>query len=181
MFFKKKEKKKKMLRQTADILPFLYIDEDEGYIKTKDGYMDILQIETTDLHSMNGKELQMYLISQTMFLRSFTDSYKEVIMNFPSNCSSQRAYWLKKREGITDPVRLSFIDRKLYEFDFLERERTNREFFIFLFSDSVESLNSQKNQVARSLNQSFPVRKINMQKKQDILFILNNQNTKLIK
>jgi len=169
-----------MLRQTPDLLPFLKMEED-GIIRTKKGFMDILQIKTTDLQSMNPQELQVYVMSQSAFLRSYTDSFKEVILNFPANCSVQREYWLKKREGVTDPIRLNFINRKLYEFDFLEKQRTNREFFIFVFSKSIDSLKSNIDLMKRLLAHSFPLKKIEEDKKRDVLLLLNNQNTKLLK
>ena len=174
---KVKEKKPKVLRQSYSLLPFIKIDD--GYIRTKNGYMEILQIETTDLYSKNNEELKQFLHQRTGFLRSFNDSFKEVIMNFPVDASKQRQYWFKKMGQTDDPIRLKFIERKLFEFDFLEEERTNREFFIFLYAETKERLNSAIDQVKRSKQNSFPVHTIDFNKKQDVLFLLNNQNTKL--
>lgn len=175
---KVKEKKPRVLRQSYSLLPFLKIED--GFTRTKDGFMEILQIETTDLYSKNDEELKQYLHQRSGFLRSFNDSFKEVIMNFPVDASEQRQYWLKKLEKTSDPIRLKFIERKLFEFDFLEKERTNREFFIFLYAETQERLNSVIDQVKRSKQNSFPVHTLEFSKKQDVLFLLNNQNTKLV-
>src|SRR5699024_4919528 len=138
-------------------------------------------IKTTDLQSMHPQELQVYVMSQSAFLRSYTDSFKEVILNFPANCSVQREYWLKKREGVTDTIRLNFINRKTYEYDFLEIQRTNRVFFIFVFSISIYSLKCNIDLKKILLAHYFTLKKIEEKKKRDVILLLNNQNTKLLK
>ncbi len=115
-----KGKKAKLLRQTPSILPFLQIHDD--YILLKDGVMDIFQIESKDLYSRNDEDLKFLLMARSRFFRSYFESIKEVAMNFPSNTEKQKAYWRKKRERTDDPLRLKFIDRKLFELEFLEKE-----------------------------------------------------------
>lgn len=173
----KRKREGKVLSQTPYVVPFLQIQEDVIYLK--EGVMDILQIEPSDLQSLNDTDLNILLLAQTRFLRSYFYDYKEVALNFPANTERQKRYWLKKRKKTTDPLRLRFIDRKLFEFDFLEKERTNREFFLFLYADNKQQLDERKDVVIRGMKQSFPIKKISQEKKEDILFLLNNQNTKL--
>ncbi|WP_240458793.1 hypothetical protein [Virgibacillus sp. Bac330] len=173
----KRKREGKVLSQTPYVVPFLQIQEDVIYLK--EGVMDILQIEPSDLQSLNDTDLNILLLAQTRFLRSYFYDYKEVTLNFPANMERQKRYWLKKRKKTTDPLRLRFIDRKLFEFDFLEKERTNREFFLFLYADNKQQLDERKDVVIRGMKQSFPIKKISQEKKEDILFLLNNQNTKL--
>lgn len=85
----------------------------------------------------------------------------------------------EKKEKTSDPLRLKFIDRKLFELDYLERERTNREFFLFIYADTPEQLEERKKQVIRSMQHSFPLEKLTLDKKIDVLFLLNNQNSKI--
>ncbi|WP_258871875.1 hypothetical protein [Virgibacillus dokdonensis] len=112
----KRKREGKVLSQTPYVVPFLQIQEDVIYLK--EGVMDILQIETSDLQSLNDTDLNILLLAQTRFLRSYFYDYKEVALNFPANTERQKRYWLKKRKKTTDPLRLRFIDRKLFEFDF---------------------------------------------------------------
>lgn len=174
---KKVKKKEKVLRHTPEILPFLRIEND--CIVMKNGVMDILQITTRDLYSTSEQELQIALFSQAKFMRSYYEAYKIVALNFPSNTAKQRNYWLKKQEQTEDLLRLKFIDRKLFELEFLEKERTNREFFLFLYANDKEQLYERKNYVSRHFQQMFPLRELTIEKKQDVLFKLNNQNSKL--
>src|SRR5699024_12233795 len=73
---KKQVKKEKVLRQTPSVLPLVQIHED--YILMKNGVMDILQITTKDLYSMNDGDLQFMLLSQARLLRSYFPAFKEV-------------------------------------------------------------------------------------------------------
>ncbi|GLO65047.1 hypothetical protein [Oceanobacillus kimchii] len=171
------KKKEKILRQTPEILPFVQIHDD--YILMKNGVMDILQIQTKNIHALNEADLNYLLMNRTRFLRSYFRSYKEVILNFPANTEAQRTYWLKKRKQTTNPIRLEYIDQKLYEFDFLERERSNREFFIFVFADNKQELADRKHDAIQGMQQAFPLKELTQMKKEQILFLLNNQNTKL--
>src|SRR5699024_752648 len=68
-------KKEKMLRQTPEVLPFLQIHDDS--ILLKDGVMDILQIQTKNIHALNDTDLNVLLMNRTRFLRSYFRSYKE--------------------------------------------------------------------------------------------------------
>lgn len=172
-----KVKKEKILRQTPSVLPFLQIHE--GHILMKNGVMDILQITTKDLYSMNDGDLQFMLLSQARLLRSYFPAFKEVSLNFPANTEKQKAYWLRKKEKTIDPLRLQFIERKLFELDYLEKERTNREFFLFLYAETPQQLHDQKKQMIRGMQQTFPLEELSKEKKKDVLFVLNNQNSKL--
>jgi len=171
------QKKEKVLRQIPEILPFVQIQDD--HVILKHGVMDILQIETRNIHALNDADLNYLLMNRTRFLRSYFRSYKEVILNFPANTEAQRTYWLKKRKRTSSPVRLEYIDQKLKEFDFLERERSNREFFLFVYADDNQELADRKHDAIQGMQQAFPLTELTRKKKEQILFLLNNQNTKL--
>lgn len=174
---KKKEKKPVVLRQTKEILPFVLIYDD--YILTKYGVMDILQIQTKDIYAMNPQDLEVLLYSEARVYRSNSDPIKIIGLNFPANTQVQQNYWRKKQDQTEDPLRLQFIEQKLRELDFLEKNRTNREFFRFLYAETPEQLEDQKNLIIRSTQHSFRLEMLDKQKKMDILFLLNNQNSKL--
>lgn len=174
---KKKEKKQKVLSQTPSVLPFISIERD--WIVLKDGVMDILQITSKDLNSLNEEETAMMIHFHSVLYKSYYPSIKEVSLNFPANTSKQTQYWLKKKERTTDPLRLKFIERKLFELSYLEKERTNREFYLFIFADNEHQLEERRRQVRKSSQRSFPLVPISNEKKIDILYLLNNQNSKL--
>ena len=182
-FFKKTKKKQvkeippKVLNSIKTLLPFLSMEE--NYIQLKNGVMDILQLKTRDIFAMNQVDLDLVMGYETRMLRSYADSYKEVVLNFPANMEKQRRYWLKKKEETQDPLRLFYIERKLFEFDFIERERTNREFFVFIYAKDEKELEQKRQLMMKARQHSFPLVEIPQSKKEDVLFLMSNQNTKL--
>src|SRR5699024_11628436 len=113
-------KKPNMLKQTSQILPFMQIHDD--YILLKDGVMDIYQVQNKNIHALNDVDINYLLLNRAQFLRSYFRSFKEVILNFPTNTELQRAYWLKKKQQATNTRRIKYIEKKLIEFKFLRSE-----------------------------------------------------------
>lgn len=174
---KEQDKKPNMLKQTSTILPFMQIHDD--YILLKEGVMDVFQVQTKNIHALNDVDLNYLLLNRAQFLRSYFRSFKEVILNFPTNTEVQRAYWLKKKQQANNTSRLKYIEQKLFEFEFLESERYNREFFMFVYADDKEELADRKQDCKQGMQSSFPLQEITKDKKEQILFLLNNQNTQL--
>lgn len=173
----KVEKKEKLLRQSPSLLPFLQCHEE--YILLKNGVMEIFQIQSKDLYSRNDEDLRYLILGEARFYRSYFDSIKTIAMNFPSNTEKQKQYWMKKRDSTDDPVRLQFIHRKLFELEYLEKERTNREFFLFIYAENEQQIIERRKQVIRDMQQVFPLQELSIEKKKNVLFVLNNQNTKV--
>ncbi|MBO3399429.1 hypothetical protein JJB71_18150, partial [Clostridium perfringens] len=89
-----KELKKEMkntLPSTRKILPFIDIDEEDVFI-TKQGYLDIYQINTRDTTNLSESERKVYVYSFIAFLRNFVEDFKIIIMNFPVNTVRQQEY-----------------------------------------------------------------------------------------
>ena len=140
--------------------------------------MDIFQISPNDLHSLTDTDITIKLLEKARFYRSSASQHKVVGLNFPANTEKQRLYWERKKERTTDPLRILFINRKLFELEFIARERTNREFFLFVYAESSQTLEDEKASSKR-MKQSFPLQTLSNEKKQDILFMMSNQNSKL--
>ncbi|MDR5021421.1 hypothetical protein FOL75_04980 [Bacillus thuringiensis] len=177
---KEKQEKKQKVRvsnQTISILPFVRCED--HHIVLKDGVMDILQITTIDLESLNQSDELLMIYQRVRYIRSYIYDYKEISLNFPANTSVQQEYWQKKREQTRDPIDHKYIDRKLFELKFLEEKRTNREFFLFIYADNQEQLDERRRIVEGHFKTSFPLVRISKEKKKDVLCVLNNQNSKL--
>src|SRR5699024_10053093 len=79
---KKKKKKKKKIKKkikntlpsTRKILPFIDIDEEDVFI-TKQGYLDIYQINTRDTTNLSESERKVYVYSFIAFLRNFVEDF----------------------------------------------------------------------------------------------------------
>ncbi|WP_025731355.1 DUF5592 family protein [Heyndrickxia ginsengihumi] len=169
-------KKVAVPKTTLDILPYVAIDE--NYIEMKNGYSDIMRIQGIDLYSLNEDDRQRLIYSRTSLFRSFGPDIKEIAINYPSNTKEQRYYWTLKKQKTTNPLHLEFIERKLYELEYLEKNKTDREFYIQIFADSIDQLEERKNQIVRTLQTSLPILPTTKEKKEKLLFIMNNPNSK---
>ncbi|MBO3399440.1 hypothetical protein JJB71_18205, partial [Clostridium perfringens] len=86
-----KKESKNTLPSTRKVLPFIDIDEDDIFI-TKQGYLDIYQINTRDTTNLSENERKVYVYSFIAFLRNFVEDFKIIIMNFPVNTVRQQEY-----------------------------------------------------------------------------------------
>lgn len=176
-----KKKKQRVLRQTSDILPFLRMEKDHIVLKNN-ALMDILQITPQDILSKTDHERQLLTFTRTKFFRSYFPDIKEVGLNFPTSTAEQQQYWRKKRvkaEAAGNALRVQFIDRKLFELTYLEKERTNREFFLFIYATNENELFDLRQQAIKGYQQAFSLQQLTNEKKQNIIFYLNNLNSKL--
>ncbi len=99
---KQKEYKKelKQINKTImDIFPIIDIVEDKSIFKTTYGYMNILQIESKDIYSLNIDEVNSHVLDLTSFLRGYQDDIKIVCMQFPVNTYNQQQNIINKLEN----------------------------------------------------------------------------------
>ena len=101
---KQKEYKKelKQINKTImDIFPIIDIVEDKSIFKTTYGYMNILQIESKDIYSLNIDEVNSHVLDLTSFLRGYQDDIKIVCMQFPVNTYNQQQNIINKLENLS--------------------------------------------------------------------------------
>lgn len=163
---------------TRDIMDFIDIDEDDRFIM-KYGYMDMYQIQTKDVHSLSEGDIQRHIFSFISFLRSYTDDFKILSMNFPVNTTTQQLHIEKNLKYTTNPIAKKFLQRKLDELIYLEENRFNKEFYIMIFAKSKDEFEDRERVLNQNQNIAMRLEKIDIEKKLKIIFKLNNHNTKL--
>lgn len=183
---RKREEKKELKREQKninktilDILPILDIDYD--YIKTTTGYMNLYQIESKDVYSLNHDEIERHLHDFANFLKLYQDDMKIVCMQFPVNTEVQQENIEKKISETNKPMYIHFLKKRLMELQFLEANRFNREYFLFIYSEgnSLDKIIEKEDLIFRISNENIRFRKISEDKKLRILFKLCNQNSKI--
>ncbi|TES45895.1 hypothetical protein E2L07_20085 [Halalkalibacterium halodurans] len=174
-----KEKKNKVLSYTPDVLPFIDID-DFGNIECKYGYLYIYQIESVDISTLNEIDAERIILSRTKFFRSYTDDIKEVMLNFPVNTEPQQQYIKLKMSKTTNRSHLKHLKRKLFQLEYLEKNRVNRECYLFIYGSDLEVLENNKQSARRLFKTSAPLIEVPNYKKVSILYKLNNPNSKII-
>lgn len=181
---KKEEKKslkkeyKKVNKNIEEILPFIDIEEDNTFI-TKNGYIDIFQIETKDLNSLNDDEANRHMFEFSNFLRNYIDDMKIISMTFPVNTQIQQQHIQKKIESTNNYIYKEFLYKKLNELIIIEEKRKNREFYLMLFYDDENTKREREMQLLRLVSSNIKISALDLDKKLRIIFKLNNQNSKI--
>ncbi|HBF5866243.1 hypothetical protein KGF43_15560 [Clostridioides sp. ZZV14-6044] len=169
---------KKINKDVIELLPFLDVTEKEAF-ETKDGVMDILQISTCDIYTLNTKEINAHIYTFATFLRTYQDDIKIISMNFPVNTFIQQQYFKRVIEKTTNPTYLHFLKIKLDQLERIEFNRENKEFYIFIYASNEKEMDDKINLIFRLSAGKFKFSKIDLDKKIKILFKLSNQNTKI--
>ncbi|NFI02375.1 hypothetical protein FDB15_18300 [Clostridium botulinum] len=171
-----KNEEKKVFKSTKELIPIADVNDIDIFL-TKDGYIDIYQVESKDIYAFNQYEADLHVYNFIAFLRNYLNDFKLISMNFPVNTSRQQEYIRNKLEQSTNEINNKFLQEKLDEFMFLEQYRNNKEFFIMFFAKNKQDITSS---ILKNQTRIFILKEISLEKKIKIIFKLNNLNTKLI-
>ncbi|MGG3801187.1 hypothetical protein [Metabacillus fastidiosus] len=176
----KPEKRKMAKRSITEIIPIIDMDDD-GLIELKDnqGFYDIWQLQSKDVYSMNDEETRFDIYNLSHFYQAYHNSIKFLAINFPVNTTKQQQFIQKKIDKCKSTLYEKFLIQKMTELQFLEWGRTNREYFVFIFGENQHIVNERVQSVKRYLQRIAPISPIDENKKIEILYKLNNQNSKL--
>ncbi|HHL2059658.1 TPA: hypothetical protein ACQ3WD_002877 [Clostridium perfringens] len=174
-----KRERKNTLPSTRRVLPFIDIDEDDIFI-TKQGYLDIYQINTRDTINLSESERKVYVYSFIAFLRNFVENFKIIIMNFPVNTVRQQEYIEGRIADCTNEIYINYIKEELDKLKFMEKHRNNKEYFLMVFMKNEADREAMMKKIELVQNIAVPLRQLDLEKKIKILFKLNNMNTKLM-
>lgn len=173
-----KEEYKKVDKDASDLLPFLDVAED-GTFRAKDGYIDIFQLGTKDLNSLNNDDAQRHMMEFSNFFRSYIDDIKIISMTFPVNTQVQQEHLLKMIDNTDNPISIQFLNNRLDELIALEEKRKNKEFYLMVFYADEKTKKERETQLLRLTSSAINLRSLELDKKIKILFKLNNQNSKV--
>lgn len=141
-------------------------------------YLEIVQIESKDIYSLNETDLQNDINTLAIFYATYIDDLKIVPLDVPLSLERQKAYIAQRMRNNKNPAYETFLKARMKELENLEKYRTNREYFLFLYSDDEKKLLEKVQRVKSLLSRSNPVIGIPLEKKTNILFQLFNPNTK---
>ena len=79
----RKEKKEKVKPSFANISPVVDITNNDFFEMRSGEYMEIIQIESKDIYSLNESDLNSDIYNLTNFLTAYTEDIKIVPLNIP--------------------------------------------------------------------------------------------------
>ncbi|PFZ05917.1 hypothetical protein COL60_22315 [Bacillus pseudomycoides] len=177
---KKKEKPPHIKKSIAEVIPIIDMTESGVFeFREEQGFVDILQIQGTDIYSMNEEEAEYAIYHLVHYYQSYQESIKIVSMNFPVSTELQQRFLLKKIETCQNPLYERFLVQKLKELQYLEWGRTNREYFLFVYGENEFVVKERVESSKRYLQRCIPLLEMEEEKKIEILYKLHNQNSKI--
>lgn len=174
----KKKKKPKVLSSFGDITPIVDIAEYDFLELRNEEYMEIVQVTSKDIYGMNESDKDNDIFSLAYLFQAYMPDMKLVPLHTPINLDVQKDNVRKNIQRCKEPAYLPFLEKKLAELEFIEENRTNKEYFFFLYADSVKQLLERKGQFKRLFARSNPVTEIPLEKKLNVLYQLFNLNSK---
>ncbi|MGL5751366.1 MAG: hypothetical protein ACRCXT_12610 [Paraclostridium sp.] len=171
-----KKEAKKVNKSILDIMPIKDIGEDD-FFETEYGYMNIYQIETKDVYSLNNDEVFKHVSDFSSFIRVYKDDFKILCMQYPINTKAQQDYLIGKLNKCQNDKQIYFLEKRIKELKFLEKYRFNKEFYIFIYAKDNKTKFEKEDLLFRVSNSSLNIKKLSVAKKVNILFKLNNQNS----
>lgn len=176
---KEKKDKMKVEPSTRDIHPL--VDYVEGVYKLRDnsGYLDLFQVTSKDLYAQNEQDTDLDVYSFDRLIRANSEDMKIIGLTYPVDTGGQQAHLIRKRDKATDPIQIQFLQQKIDELAYLQRNRTNKEFFLCIFGETRQILQERVKAAKNLTSMSFPLQDLTKSKRDNLLYKLGNQNSKL--
>lgn len=154
-----------------------YLDEEDYFITYKSTIINLFQIQGRCFYDASDEEIESLVYSNAKFLQKYSDDFKIISMNYPTNTHQQQkflSYMLNRPElqHFSD-----MLQKKLEALQALERDTTDRQAFMMVFAKDK----GHYQELLRLLlgDPYFALKPISREKKENIIFQLNNMNKKI--
>lgn len=140
-------------------------------------YLDFVQIITKDLLNMSSEQLAYDNMTMANFLKKYDADIKYVVLNFPKDTKLQQNYYTTKIEEERNPVYKQLLQDQLDELKYIERNNTEREYYLFYFAQNIEDWRNKQMKIMHGLDAQ--VQKIPNEKKLQIMYKICNKNSRV--
>ena len=152
------------------------VREWNGYFKLKDGSsLDILELRCKDLERVSDDELELDIMYFSKLYKTCPADLKIVSLNFPTDTIPQQRYFRRKLESTKNHVFRSHLGQCLQEAEWIQKHRTKREYYLFVFSEDEERHNDYISLITKSLGTNTLAYEMPLEKKKQVLYKLNNK------
>lgn len=163
-------------RPVIDNIPI--VDYKDDCFALRDGrVMDIVQLRTRDFDTASEDDVEYDSLALLKFFRLYADDIKIVALSFPTDTKSQQQYLAHILSRTKNSVFRYFLQYKLEELIYIEKNRTDREFYLFLWAKSPAEMQDNLITARRCLGSVGLLIELDEIKKEQILFKLANKNT----
>ena len=178
------EKKKKNVKYdftVLDVLPFKQIIDDENalVVGIDNSYYQIFKIVTHALNLANQEEKNRLMMRFANFNRLIESDYSIISTLFHIDNAPQKAYWSNKVDNAEDAQQRKYAMEQLLVLSRVEEDpsQKNQEHFLIVNAKSIDDMRNLVDVLYQSHNGMIEPQPLSYEKKEQLLFRLNNQNT----
>lgn len=172
------KKREKVISSFAEIFPLIDIADHDFFEMRNGEFMEIVQVTSKDIYSLNESDKDNDIFSLAYLFQAFTSDFKIIPLSTPVNLELQKNNLIRSIRKCKVAAYIPFLEKKLAELEFIEENRTNREYFIFLYAEDTKTLLERKTHLRKLLVRSNPVIELDLEKKLNVLYQLSNPNSK---
>lgn len=170
-----KPKRIKITRKLLDVFPIR--DSQYDYFLSEDyQIIDIFQIRGRSYYNASDAEIEAMVDRLAYFFRRYKNDLKFIGMNYPTNTQNQQAFLTYKLQQPELQKYEAMLNEKIATLQYLEQNTTDREAFIMIFAKNENHYDMLCDLLSRS---EIQVKQIPQEKKENIIFQLNNMNKKV--
>lgn len=173
-----KEQPEKISRSVLETIPIVrYMPDCQCYLLKDNSYMDIVQIRTKDLNSIDADERSYDMGRIMKMFRMLGSDCKIIALNYPCNTQEQQKYLAHRIQQTHNKQYQYWLEKSRKELEWLEKNKTFREYYLMYFSGTLEMQHKNLNVILESLGTGVDglAIVIDAKKKHNILFKLSNQ------
>lgn len=175
---KPRNTKKKVLSSFADIAPIVDVTDTDFFEMRNGEMMEILQLTSKDIYSLNESDKDNDIYALAHFFQAYLPSVKFVPLNTPVNLEIPKRNVMRDIRRNRNPYFLPHLEKKLQDLEFLENNRTDREYFLFIYGNDERALLENRAHAKKLMARSNPIIELTLEKKISILYQLANLNSK---
>ncbi len=154
-----------------------YLDGENYFITAQNTIVNLFQIQGRCYYDASNDEIENLVYSNAKFLQKYSDDFKIISMNYPTNTSRQQDFlsYMLQRPDLRQFS--DMLQKKLETLRALEQNTTDRQAFLMVFAKDKGHYQEQLRLL--SGNPNFVVKAISREKKENIIFQLNNMNKRI--
>ena len=141
-------------------------------------YANLMEILTKDIINAAPDEIDYDIAKITKFNKLEYEPYKIIAMNFPCSTNGQQGYVQRKISRTNNVHFQEFLQDSLKELEWIQKQKTKREFYLMYFSDSLDGIKKLDADMKIAVNKSeILFEDMTFEKKLQVFYRINNPST----
>lgn len=167
----------RMVKSISELIPIRQYDALKDVFICQDGsVLNLFKISSKDMSTVTIEQIRRDNLYFLDFYRKYASDIKIVSINIPPSYSEQKKYYENKIQSTSNPVKRDILETRLYELNWIEKNRFEHEFFLMVFSENIHEYEKLHDLVKTLLMTRGLCEAINRVKKEQVLRKMANRN-----